>query len=125
MKALVTGVAGFIGSQLAESLIQDGADVIGIDSFTDYYAREIKFANLEKLSASSQFQLVDGSIEAVDLSIYLRDCTHVFHLAAQAIVSTSYNDPLETISSKIPTALEYWPWRICRLFKKLRSRFAS
>ena len=71
MKALVTGVAGFIGSQVAETLIQDGADVIGIDSFTDYYAREIKTANLEKLSASSRFKLVEGSIEAVDLSTYL------------------------------------------------------
>ena len=73
MKALVTGVAGFIGSQLAESLIQEGADVIGVDSFTDYYARDIKIANLEKLSASSRFQLVEGSIEAMDLSTYLRD----------------------------------------------------
>lgn len=90
MKALVTGVAGFIGSQLAESLIQEGADVIGVDSFTDYYAREIKIANLEKLSASSRFQLVEGSIEAMDLSTYLRDCTHVFHLAAQAGVRTSW-----------------------------------
>ena len=59
MKALVTGGAGCIGSQLAESLIQEGADVIGVDSFTDYYARDIKIANLEKLSASSRFQLVE------------------------------------------------------------------
>ena len=39
MKALVTGVAGFIGSTLAERLLGDGADVVGIDCFTDYYPR--------------------------------------------------------------------------------------
>ena len=46
MKALVTGAAGFIGSHLVEQLLSDGADVVGIDSFTDYYARELKNANL-------------------------------------------------------------------------------
>ena len=40
MKALVTGVAGFIGSTLAERLLADGADVVGIDCFTDYYPRD-------------------------------------------------------------------------------------
>ena len=44
MKALVTGTAGFIGSTLAERLLQDGADVVGIDSFTDYYPRQAKEA---------------------------------------------------------------------------------
>lgn len=39
MKALVTGVAGFIGSTLAERLVRAGEDVVGIDCFTDYYPR--------------------------------------------------------------------------------------
>ena len=42
MKALVTGCAGFIGSHLTERLLREGYEVIGIDCFTDYYAREIK-----------------------------------------------------------------------------------
>ena len=46
MKALVTGTAGFIGSHLAERLLERGAEVIGIDCFTDYYPRPIKEANL-------------------------------------------------------------------------------
>ena len=46
MKALVTGVAGFIGSTLAERLLDDGADVVGIDCFTDYYPRAVKERNL-------------------------------------------------------------------------------
>ena len=36
MKALVTGAAGFIGSTLVDRLLDDGADVVGIDCFTDY-----------------------------------------------------------------------------------------
>ena len=39
MKALVTGAAGFIGSTLADRLVAEGADVVGLDCFTDYYPR--------------------------------------------------------------------------------------
>src|SRR4030042_277641 len=49
MRALVTGVAGFIGSQLAEALVARGAAVIGLDCFTDYYARDVKESNLARL----------------------------------------------------------------------------
>ena len=53
MKALVTGVAGFIGSTLAESLTADGVEVVGLDCFTDYYGREIKEHNLRTLTQPS------------------------------------------------------------------------
>ena len=46
MTALVTGVSGFIGSTLAEALVESGERVIGIDSFLDYYPRPIKERNL-------------------------------------------------------------------------------
>ena len=49
MKALVTGGAGFIGSHLSERLLAQGADVVAIDCFTDYYPREIKERNLAAL----------------------------------------------------------------------------
>ena len=51
MKILVTGVAGFIGSHLAKRLIKEGLEVIGIDSFEDYYPRWIKEKNIESLLA--------------------------------------------------------------------------
>jgi UDP-glucose 4-epimerase len=90
MKALVTGAAGFIGSTLAETLIAHGDDVVGIDSFTDYYPRDLKERNLSGLRQQPRFRLVEGRIQDVDLRSLLADRTHVFHLAAQAGVRKSW-----------------------------------
>jgi nucleoside-diphosphate-sugar epimerase len=90
MNALVTGVAGFIGSTLAERLCQDGADLIGIDSFTDHYPRAIKERNLSTLRGHTRFKFVESSIQAADLDALLAGRTHVFHLAAQAGVRHSW-----------------------------------
>lgn len=48
MKILVTGTAGFIGYHLAERLINDGYEVVGIDSINDYYDISIKYGRLER-----------------------------------------------------------------------------
>jgi nucleoside-diphosphate-sugar epimerase len=90
MNALVTGVAGFIGSTLAQRLCDDGADVIGIDCFTDYYPRAIKERNLSALREHSLFKFVESSIQTADLDGLLADRTHVFHLGAQAGVRKSW-----------------------------------
>ena len=90
MKALVTGVAGFIGSQVAEALLARGAAVTGIDCFTDYYARSIKERNLEGLRRQPAFGFVESSIRQADLGRLLDGVTHVFHLAAQAGVRKSW-----------------------------------
>jgi UDP-glucose 4-epimerase len=86
----VTGVAGFIGSTLAERLIRDAAEVIGIDSFTDYYPREVKERNMVRLSKERRFRFVEGRIQDVDIRQLVADSTHVFHLAAQAGVRKSW-----------------------------------
>ncbi len=90
MRALVTGVAGFIGSTLAERLVADGADVVGIDCFTDYYPRAVKERNLSALAAGPRFRFVESRIQDVDLERLLDDRSHVFHLAAQAGVRKSW-----------------------------------
>jgi UDP-glucose 4-epimerase len=90
MKALVTGVAGFIGSTLAEQLVTQGADVIGIDCFTDYYPRPIKECNLALLRNHRSFHFVESAIAGADLRRLVADRTHVFHLAAQAGVRKSW-----------------------------------
>jgi UDP-glucose 4-epimerase len=90
VKALVTGAAGFIGSTLCDRLIADGADVVGLDCFTDYYARAIKERNLSGLAGHQRFRFVELAIRDADLSALVRDRTHVFHLAAQAGVRKSW-----------------------------------
>jgi UDP-glucose 4-epimerase len=90
MKALVTGVAGFIGSTLAEQLVADGADVVGIDCFTDFYPRAVKERNLCALTGKRGFRFIETSIRDADLRSLLSDRTHVFHLAAQAGVRKSW-----------------------------------
>jgi nucleoside-diphosphate-sugar epimerase len=90
MKALVTGGAGFIGSHLSERLLDSGADVVALDSFTDYYPRAIKEANVAALRARTGYRLVDAAIADADLPALLDGVTHVFHLAAQAGVRKSW-----------------------------------
>jgi len=90
VKALVTGAAGFIGSALAERLVKEGADVVGLDSFTDYYPRAEKERNLSWLRTQKAFCLTDRAIADADLTRLLDGVTHVFHLAAQAGVRKSW-----------------------------------
>ena len=96
MKALVTGTAGFIGSTLSERLVAGGADVVGIDCFTDYYPREVKERNLTALRRHAGFRMVESSIAAADLNRLLDGRTHVFHLAAQAGVRKSWGRDFAT-----------------------------
>lgn len=90
MRALITGVAGFIGSTLAERLLGEGADIVGIDCFTDYYPRPMKERNLTNALAQPRFRFVESRIQDADLRALLADRTHVFHLAAQAGVRNSW-----------------------------------
>ena len=90
MKALVTGAAGFIGSHLTAGLLDRGAEVVGLDCFTDYYAREIKESNLDVNRRRPGFRFVEARIQDADLAALLDGATHVFHLAAQAGVRKSW-----------------------------------
>jgi nucleoside-diphosphate-sugar epimerase len=90
MKALITGVAGFIGSTLAERLLGEGADVVGVDCFTDFYPRDVKERNLLAARAHQRFRFIETRVQDVDLAAVLADRTHVFHLAAQAGVRKSW-----------------------------------
>lgn len=91
MRTLVTGVAGFIGSTLAEMLLDRGDDVIGLDCFTDYYAKEAKEANLARCGQSDGFSFVEADLRTDDLSSLVADLDVVFHLAAQPGVRLSWS----------------------------------
>ena len=96
MKALVTGAAGFIGSHLSGALLDRGAEVIGLDCFTDYYPRPMKEANLDENRARKGFSFVETRIQDADLPSLLEGVTHVFHLAAQAGVRKSWGRDFRT-----------------------------
>ncbi len=90
MKCLVTGAAGFIGSHISEALIGQGHEVVGIDCFTDYYARDIKESNLSTLRDSPRFTMVEADLLEYDLERLLEGVEAVFHEAAQAGVRASW-----------------------------------
>ena len=90
MKALVTGAAGFIGSHLTGALLDAGASVIGVDCFTDYYARSVKEANLATVGDRPGFTFVEAAVQNADLKSLLEGTTHVFHLAGQPGVRKSW-----------------------------------
>jgi UDP-glucuronate 4-epimerase len=99
MRALVTGGAGFVGSHLSERLLADGAEVVAVDCFTDYYARAIKERNLGGLRGTPRYRFVEADLNAMDLAAVLEGVTHVFHLAAQAGVRKSWGRDFQTYTT--------------------------
>ncbi len=99
MPHLVTGAAGFIGSQLAESLVAAGEEVIGVDCFTPYYDRPDKEANLAALRAGGGFRLVEADLRDADLEALLDGVDVVYHQAAQPGVRLSWSDGFATYDS--------------------------
>jgi UDP-glucose 4-epimerase len=93
---LVTGVAGFIGSHVAERLIKRGNSVRGVDCFTNYYARSLKEKNLSELLESPRFVLDELDLSSADLGSVLEEVDAVCHLAAQAGVRASWGRSFET-----------------------------
>jgi nucleoside-diphosphate-sugar epimerase len=89
VKALVTGVAGFIGSNIARRLLADGHDVIGVDALTDYYDPQIKRSNLRRAD-DPRFRFVEGDLNTLDLASLLADTEVVFHEAGQPGVRSSW-----------------------------------
>lgn len=90
MRFLVTGCAGFIGSQVAERLLDMGHEVRGIDCFTDYYARSIKEHNLAVSRQHGAFEFWEQDIVGCDMKALVDDVEVIIHLAAQAGVRRSW-----------------------------------
>lgn len=91
MKTIVSGAAGFIGSHLCEALLDAGHEVIGIDSFLDYYPRWIKEMNVAGPARSSRFRLLEQNLLDVEWPPLLDGVDVFFHLAAQAGVRASWS----------------------------------
>ncbi len=95
MVKIVTGVAGFIGSSLAQRLLENGVDVVGVDCFIDYYARWMKEKNLLPLRDFSNFKFIEKNIIDLDFDSVLEGVDGIYHQAAQAGVRDSWGKDFE------------------------------
>lgn len=105
-KILVTGGAGFIASHLCEALLAEGADLVVIDDFNDFYNPVIKEANLAAIR--DRIELVRGDIrdqKLVDCLFAAHSFSKVFHLAARAGVRPSLADPRLYVSTNVDGTL--------------------
>jgi UDP-glucuronate 4-epimerase len=92
MRVLVTGAAGFIGSNLSEALLRRGDDVAGLDNFNDYYAPARKRRNVAALSTHRRFTIYEADVrdeQAVTSIVGEGGFDAVAHLAAMANVRYS------------------------------------
>ncbi len=110
MKVLLTGAAGFIGSSVADALIQRGDTVLGVDNFNEFYDPSIKEANVaevKKKDRAGRFQLVRADLvtEAPIIEALFQDPETrpdvVCHLAAWAGVRPSIQKPLVYQSNNV------------------------
>lgn len=90
MRCLVTGAAGFIGSHLSERLVADGHDIVGVDSFNPYYARDLKERNLASLLAGPRFGFIVADLRTAALGPLLEGVQVIFHEAAMAGLPRSW-----------------------------------
>jgi UDP-glucuronate 4-epimerase len=96
MTYLVTGAAGFIGYHVADRLLRDGHEVVGVDNLNDYYDVRLKQARLSRLKGRSGFRFsrMDiGDAVAVRTLFETARFERVIHLAAQAGVRYSLLHP--------------------------------
>lgn len=119
MNVLITGVAGFIGSHLAEKLLSHGHAVTGIDNFDPFYPREIKQANLLISKQSSNFKFIEADIKNISSVFETEHFDFIVHLAAKAGVRPSIENPEAYIETNISGTQHLLEWMKKRNFKKL------
>ena len=93
---LITGAAGFIGSHLADRLLERGDAVVAVDNFNAYYDPAIKRGNIERALAHEAYKLYEADLRDEARVREIFECERpgvVVHLAARAGVRPSLKDP--------------------------------
>ena len=104
MIILLTGAAGFIGFHAAHRLLSEGHRVIGIDNLNDYYDVSLKQSRLVELEKHEAFEFHKIDISdhaALDTSVTGKGITHILHLAAQAGVRYSLDNPRAYVQANV------------------------
>ena len=113
MTTVITGAAGFIGSQLSLRLLSKKKKVIGIDNLNNYYSVKLKKYRLKKLEKFKNFIFIRGDLSRSRCLEYLlngKKVSNICHLAAQAGVRYSLTNPEIYLKSNIDgflSILEY------------------
>ena len=113
MRVLVTGGAGFVGTNLIKRLLSDGHEVISVDNYStgkyenhqkgcDYYQRD--------LSNSYWWSLVDECLCEVTCECNIKPVDIIYHLAALARIQPSIKDPITTINNNFNSTLNVLEW---------------
>ncbi len=124
MRFLVSGCAGFIGSHLSEYLLSLNHEVVGIDSFSDFYPKEYKKKNLINLLKKDSFTFIGKDMLTLKLEKIFENVDGIFHLAAQPGVRTSWGKNFD-IYIKDNIILTQRILETLRNFKEKRLIFAS
>lgn len=124
-RVFVTGAAGFIGFHVARALHQRGDSVLGLDNFNSYYDPLLKRARAAEL-ANQGMVVLEGDcsdFEKIQKSVEKYQPTHILHLAAQAGVRYSLQDPRAYIKSNVDGFLNIL--EICRQHPNIPLVYAS
>lgn len=100
MNILVTGACGFIGSNLCQSLLEEGHNVTGVDAFTDNYSEKRKRLNQDLLIKFKNFKLLECDLLETKLMPILDGKDTIFHLAGQPSVHNSWGQDFPTYSNR-------------------------
>ncbi len=122
MTVLITGAAGFIGFHISKALLKRGERIVGVDNLNDYYDTDLKESRLAALQEDRNFTFVHADIAdrpAIEsLMTANPDIDRIIHLAAQAGVRYSLENPYAYIESNIVGYLVLM--EACRQLKDLK-----
>ena len=101
MKCLVTGGAGFVGTNLIKKLLKEGHEVVSVDNLST--------GSIENYVDGCKYYEVD-MCDVKDYSKYIKDCDTIFHMAALARIQTSLSEPRHHIINNFQSTLNILDW---------------